>query len=278
MGHLGVCPMLLHDYLVRYNRTHDISSGTYTHYHWVLRSFERLNGHPVHISELTGDAVDSWLIRLRDLGRSPWTIKQRKISLLVIWRAAWMEHLAPPLDPVRRLRPLHHSPTAWTLAEVRTLIATAESYPVRSAWTATLVRVGYDTGARLGDLLTIRVGQITTNLLRLVQHKTGRPVCLRLRPQTIQAVADHTVGQSPTALVWPLWGRREAFYRHFRRVVSSSGIRPGTFRWLRRTAATQLERVSPGRGTELLGHASRATTEAWYLDRSQLVEPPLPPL
>ena len=31
-------------------------------------------------------------------------------------------------------------------------------------------------------------------------------------------------------------------------------------------------------GTLLLGHASRATTEAWYLDRSQLSRPPLPPL
>jgi monovalent cation:proton antiporter-2 (CPA2) family protein len=79
-------------------------------------------------------------------------------------------------------------------------------------------------------------------------------------------------------LVWPLWGRREAFYRHFARVVVAANIRPGTFRWLRRTAATQLERIEPGRGTELLGHASRSTTEQWYLDKSQLGTPPLPPL
>jgi hypothetical protein len=36
--------------------------------------------------------------------------------------------------------------------------------------------------------------------------------------------------------------------------------------------------VQPGSGTVLLGHASRATTEAWYIDRSQLARPPLPPL
>jgi hypothetical protein len=61
-------------------------------------------------------------------------------------------------------------------------------------------------------------------------------------------------------------------------LVRSTRDRPGTFRWLRRTAATQAERVQPGSGTTLLGHASRSTTEAWYIDRSQLQMPPLPPL
>ena len=109
------------------------------------------------------------------------------------------------------------------------------------------------------------------------QHKTNVPVAVQLRPETLQAIAAHVGDRQPSDLVWPLWGRREALYRAFRRLVASSGIRPGTFRWLRRTAATQVEIAEPGRATELLGHASRSTTEQWYLDRSQLTQPPLPP-
>ena len=109
------------------------------------------------------------------------------------------------------------------------------------------------------------------------QHKANVPVAVQLRPETLQAIAAHVGGRTATELVWPLWGRREALYRAFRRLVASAGIRRGTFRWLRRTAATQVETISPGAGTALLGHASRSTTEQWYLDRSQLSQPPLPP-
>jgi integrase len=267
----------LSDYLQQYNRAHDISPSTLEHYHWVLASFERLHG-PLHLENLTADAVNAWLIWLRERGRSPWTIKQRKISLLVLWRAAWLDGLAPPLPPIRRLRPCHFSPTAWTLEEVRQLIRTAEVFPARPLWTASLIRTGYDTGLRLGDLLSLQVGQIKSNPLGVVQHKTGRQVSLLLRPETLCAVRQQIMARQPSELVWPLWGRREAFYRHFRCVVRAAQIRPGTFRWLRRSAATACERVQPGAGTVLLGHTSRSTTERWYLDAAQLSHPPLPPL
>jgi hypothetical protein len=122
------------------------------------------------------------------------------------------------------------------------------------------------------------VGQLRGEVLQLVQAKTGRVVVVRLRPQTLAVVDRLVVGQPPGSPVWPLWGRREAFYRAFRRLVFVAGIRPGTFRWLRRSAVTQLERIAPGQGTRLAGHLHRSTTETWYVDRSQLAVPPLPPL
>lgn len=276
--------MLLQDYLDRYNRTHDIRPSTLDHYHWVVRSFERHNG-SVDTSALSATAVNDWLIWLADRGRSPWTIKQRKISLLVLWRAAWQDGLAPPLEPVRKLRPLQHNPQAWTLDEVRTLIATATA---AGPWWSSLVRAGYDTGLRLGDLLVLTVEELTRSCVfqrenshnyvcSITQKKTKEPVPIRFRPITALAMRLHLDGRTDGP-VWPWPYRREAFYRRFKLLVISAAIRPGTFRWLRRTAATQLERVAPGQGTLLLGHASRSTTEAWYLDRSQLGVPPLPPL
>jgi integrase len=111
----------------------------------------------------------------------------------------------------------------------------------------------------------------------ITQHKVGRPVSIQLRQETLQVLAKHVGDSESNRVIWPLWGRREAFYRELRQIVKQAGIRTGTFKWLRRTAATQLERVEPGRGTELLGHQARTTTEAWYIDKSQLAQPPLPP-
>lgn len=267
--------MTLQDYLSRYHLTHDVTDSTIEHYKWVVRSFERLAG-PVELDRLTGDDVNRWLADLKQLGRSAWTIKQRKVSLLVLWRSAWQDGLAPPIEPVRKLKPLRHDPQAWTLGEVRKLIATAESDRRRPLFWASLVRSGYDTGLRLGNLLALRIDQVS-GIMRLRQVKVGAPVAVQLRPETLQAIAAQVAGRPLSDLVWPLWGRREALYRAFRRLVASAGIRRGTFRWLRRTAATQVETISPGAGTALLGHASRSTTERWYLDRSQLGQPPLPP-
>jgi integrase len=267
--------MHLHDYLDQYNRSHEIQPATLEHYRWVIRSFEHRSG-PIMLADLNADLVNGWLLWLRDNGRSPWTIKQRKISLLVLWRSAWFDGLAPAIPPIRRLKPLHHAPTAWTLAEVRQLLAAAEADRHRPAFWSSLIRAGYDSGLRLGDLLALCVHQVAP-LCTIVQHKTGSPVAIQFRPETLQAIRRQIVGLAAGDAVWPLWGRREAFYRAFRRLICQAAIRPGTFRWLRRTAATQLEREQPGRGTELLGHASRSTTETWYLDRAQLAAPPLPP-
>jgi integrase len=267
--------MTLSDYLDRYRQSHDITASTSDHYHWVVRSFERLAG-PVELDQLSGDEVSRWLAWLKESGRSPFTIKQRRISLMVLWRSAWESGLAPPLQPVRRLKPLRHSPTAWTLDEVRLLFAAADRSNRPTFW-GSLCRAAYDSGLRLGDLLALCVHHIAP-LCTIVQRKTGSLVTVQFRPETLQAIQRQTGDRTATELVWPLWGRREAFYRAFRKLVRSASIRPGTFRWLRRTAATQVEIVAPGRATELLGHQSRATTESWYLDRSQLGAAPLPPL
>jgi integrase len=180
------------------------------------------------------------------------------------------------VQPVRKLRPLHQQPKAWSIPEVRRLLSAADRSS-RSLFWGSLCRAAYDSGLRLGDLLDLRCDQVGRQI-EVLQEKTGRVVTVRLRPTTLQLVRRQIKGRAGCQPVWPLWGRREAFYRAFRRLVASSGIRPGTFRWIRRTAATQVERVKHGSSTELLGHVSRATTETWYLDRSQLCHPPLPPL
>ena len=270
--------MLALDLLARYLAHHPygVAASTETQLRCTWRVYLR-DSHSSGPEAFDCQRVNDWLDELRET-RAPDTVRTQRGNLLVVWWWAYREGLVrePPLR-VRRLRPISRSPTAWTVEEVRTLIAAAESYQTRPHWTGSLIRAAYDTGLRLGDLLSLRRDQVGPTL-RVTQHKTRRVIHLVLRPETLTAIDRHVAIAPPHILAWPLWGRREAFYRHFNRIVRAADIRPGTFRWLRRTAATQLERIEPGRGTELLGHQSRSTTEAWYIDRGQLGTPPLPPM
>jgi len=269
--------MLALDLLARYLTSHPygVAASTEVQLRCTWRAYLR-ESRTSGLEAFDCQRVNDWLDELRE-NRAPDTVRTQRGNLLVVWWWAYREGLVTeaPLR-VRKLRPISRSPVAWTLPEVRTLVAAAELDPLRPLWWSSLIRVGYDTGLRLGDLLRLRRDEIAESMT-VRQAKTGRTVSVRLRPETLAVAHRHLGYPSNSPLLWPLWGRREAFYRALRELVARAGIRRGTFRWLRRSAATQLERVDPGRGTALLGHASRRTTEAFYVDQSQLGAPPLPP-
>lgn len=271
---------LLNHYLA--NHPYGVSDGHAAQLRWSLESYMRFCGSD-GLRVLDIDLANRWIDDLRAT-RRPDTVRTQRGNLLTLWWHAYREQLVeePPLR-IRRLRPIARSPEAWTICEVRRLFDAAQAERVRPLFWESLIRCAYDTALRLGDLLALRAG--ATNLVampqtvwRITQHKTGIPLAVQLREQTAASLALHGTGLSASDVIWPLWGRRETFYRHFSRLVVSAAIRPGTFKWLRRTAVTQLELVAPGQGTRLAGHLHRSTTEQWYIDRSQLMPPPLPPL
>ena len=286
MGAAPGGPVLLADLLAAYLTAHPygVSPGHARQLLVSVRAWEQFAGQPLLVRDLADEPLNAYLDWLRK-HRAPDTVRTRRGNLLILWHWAYQEGLTDVAPRrIRRLRRIPRQPQAWTVAEVRKLIATAESLPGcfhrtvrrRATWWSSLIRSGYDTGLRLGDLLRLRTVEVGP-LLSLVQHKTVRPIVLQLRPATLAAI-DQTLADEARDLVWPLWGTEETFFGHMRVLVAAAGIRTGTFRWLRKAAATACERVQPGSGTVLLGHAHRSTTEQWYIDRSQLEVPPLPPL
>lgn len=278
--------MTLTDLLAHYVAHHDY--GVSATYHHQLRisvsAIERHAGRSLQTSDLCDELLNSYVDWLR-AERKPDTVRTRRGNLLILWRYAWREGIVEqPPRKIRRLRPIQRSPVAWTREEVLQLISTAteqvgtfwNTTTRRAAWWESLIRAAYDTALRLGDLRRISRDDVRERML-IVQSKTGRPVHVAIRPATVAAI-DQTLADSPRELVWQFWASDETFYCHFRQLVKEAGIRPGTMRWLRRTAATQVEMVSPGAGTILLGHSARATTEQWYLDLGQILSPILPPL
>jgi integrase len=238
------------------------------------------------LDDLNREAINKWIdARVAAAKLSRATIKTRRGALLCLWRAAVeLELLEMEPKRIRRVVVPRANPKAWTPEEVQTLFDYASKYsadrvlknslPSRVFW-GSLIAAGYDTALRLGDVLSLERSQIRTDkdgtgVLRLAQQKNGRWVGCRLNVGTMQMIdslLDHAPGREK---IWPLWCRREGFYQAFRKLVSDSGISPGTFRFLRRSSATHVELLQPGRSSTHCGHADEDVTRKHYLDADQL--------
>jgi integrase len=274
--------MLLHDYLEQYNLTHDVKPSTLAHYRWVVASFERFAG-PTQTEALTADTVNGWLLWLRENGRSPFTTKQRKISLLVLWRSAWREGLAPTVQECRRVRVPEPPRRSWLPEDVSRLVAACAS--LRGDWRGwwrTFLLAAYETGLRRCDLQQLQRPDLVrgNGSVIVTQIKTGKLVACTLSPSTLDEILDYC--PPSRKLIWPWPYRVEAFYRAFQRLAKSAGVQ-GTFGVLRKTSATEVERERIGTAWLHLGHSSPDTTRKWYTDPGRAYAasrpaPPLPPL
>ena len=98
------------------------------------------------------------------------------------------------------------------------------------------------------------------------QHKTGRVVIGRLSESTLEVLRS-SLAYLPRDLVTPWDCSHETFTDQMRTLVTKAGIRAGTWKWLRKSGATDVELQSPGSATRHLGHAPGSTIAArHYID------------
>jgi integrase len=236
------------------------------------------------IDGLEPQSVNEFLVYLQSMGKRPDTVAGYRRAIMVVWNVAYLEGDAhiPPLR-VRRIRTPREPVDAFTMAEIRILLETARGltgyFPngVRRAdfWTA-VIHLAYSTGLRRGDLLQLERAQILENgVARVLQHKTGYQITVRISSDGLAAV-NRMAGAR--ALPWPY--HSNALSRQFRSLVKAAGIRPGQFRWLRRSSASYAEQDCPGNGSRILGHRSSRIFGDFYEDQTithlaPIVPPPL---
>lgn len=257
-----------------YCLTREIGIETQRQYEIAVRSFETWSGGPVGLDALDPLKVSAWL---RDLSatRAPSTVRAKRVQVMTLWRAAADDGLcAPPLRRVRSVRVPAKDPVAWTHAEVCQLLAATSRlkrwHPCglrRSDWWALAVRVAWDTGLRWGDMVSIRVDQVSpTGMVRMTQSKVQRPILCQLAPQTFAAAVE-SVERCPRGILLPWAGSHETFADQVRNLVRLAGIRRGTWKYLRRGSATDVELIERGASTAHLGHRPGSRIAALnYLD------------
>lgn len=251
-----------------------LSVETLRQYQITVGLFQQWSGGPVRLTELDEIDVSEWL---RDLAltRSPATCRSKRTQIVALWRAAAEDGLCdPPRRRIRSVRVAWRPPVAFTYDEVRRLVDAAETIPRwhscglrRSEWWSLAIRVAWDTALRLGDETRLRVDQIGPDgTVAIAQHKTGQPWIGRLRPSTL-ALARDTVDRCPRGVLLPWSGSHETFARQFSAIARLAGVRPGTWKWIRRGSATDAELLERGAGARQLGHrpGSRIAEQS-YLD------------
>lgn len=248
----------------------------------AIRLLEADLGGPASLSGITPELVSRWLYRLEQRGRSPHYLHSLRAAILAVWRCAWeLSHEDIRLGSVRKpmirrvSRPATAN-TAWTADDVTRLVKAADQLPgdfemirrPRSWYFSTLIRAGWYTGLRQGDLLRLRREQIGADgRWTQIQGKTGRTVQQELYRELLAEIDRYA---DTTGLIWPMPGSRETFRKWFNRLVRQAGL-VGTCKKLRKSAGTAYELLNPGMGQVLLGN-ERRTFERSYLDQSRIAE------
>lgn len=277
-GKIFVKGVSLLGYLDQYAASRGISRCAMHQMKTSVILLERFAGKKLTVRDLTEDLLTRWL-REYAAGRSPTTTRNKRVHVLALWRQAADDGLCRP--PTRRIyRPQQRQApvVAWTPGEVQQLLAAAAKLPrqhpcglSRADWWSLAIRVSWDSALRWGDQCRLRVADIdAAGRVAVTQSKTGRVVVCQMSPMTIKHLRQ-SVAAAPRTLVTPWLASRESFNAQMRRLVVKAGVRPGTWKWLRRGSATDVERLNPGRGSAHLGHAPGSAVAArHYFDQSIL--------
>jgi integrase len=256
-------PTTLGEYVRDYGLFHDCRPETLRQYAISVGLFERWAGGPVLLTNLDAASVSEWIRDYAASGVAPNTVRSKRNHVCIMWRAAADDGLCEL--PTRRVRPVRcpwKPPVAWTLEEVDQLLVACQRlqrwHPCgirRSAWWDLAIRVAWDAGLRWEDQVRrLRLEQVRPDgTIAFGQSKTGSVVVPRLSPETLAALAASLVGH-PRELVTPWTASHETFTAQFKRIVRLAGIRSGTWKWLRRSSATDCEIQKEGSATEQLGH------------------------
>lgn len=260
-----------------YSLTRDIRPETLRQYVICAELFERWAGGPIDLEQLDSDSVSAWL---RDYAAqvSPQTVRSKRNQVLALWRAAADDGLCqePSTRRVRRVRVPERTVTAWTREEVEQLLRASAGMGrrhrcglPRAAWFDLAIRVAWDSGLRWGDLVRLRVDAVRPDgTASIVQAKTSRVAVFRLSAGTLEALRA-TLAACPRTLVCPWPASHETFNAQVRGLVARAGIRPGTWKWIRRGSGTDVELQADGAGHRHLGNTP-AVFAASYGDRSIL--------
>lgn len=227
------------------------------------------------VRQLAPDRVNSFL---SGLPLSAVTRGNIRRELLTLWRYAYEEGMTEVYPArIRKIRPRAVPVQTWTREELLALLACAEAderpissrLPLRRCDVLPVwIQMGFETGLRFSDLHGLTVEQLRNGCVMTTASKTGKPAVRRLSPKANQA-ARKLLAHSPdgTLFRWCLPRRRAIIL--WRKFLDDNGF-AGSSKWLRRSAATQVEMQQRGAATVFLQHSNPTLAARSYIDASQL--------
>jgi integrase len=226
---------------------------------------------------ISKDVVNNYL-KDRLTKASSITVKSERTMLLTLWNYAYENNLvkfAPKNIVSIKAR---KTPTkAWTIDECKMLIDKSyefDNISKRGVPLGCFIRawllLGYESGARFGDLLTFTIDNIDSNILRWTMSKTGDPMTKVLSSACVDSINEllsYKSSDDNKILGW-LCGKRRA------QIIMYDFLKfcniKGSSKFLRRSGATHIEINQPGMAKFHLGHRSSGLAEKSYIDYGQI--------
>ncbi len=270
----------LKEFAAQYVICRPITRAYATRITWTANALESFSAQSELPDVLTEKVVNGFLTA--NFGKSPYTIRSYRSDILSLWNAA--ADLGLCAAPVLRRIILPKMPDlvidCYTVDEARELATTAKLLVGRYGWGvrrrdywSAAIRLAWDTGLRRGDVIGFRRDSIRPDgVVMIVQNKTKKIVPVKLRTSTICAI-ELLDGPYPLRFATNI----NYFTRHFAKIVRASGVRRGTFKWLRRASGSYVDMQLPGAGYKHLGQSGQQVFTKHYdakLGGHSLPQPP----
>jgi DNA-binding transcriptional regulator YiaG len=133
-------------------------------------------------------------------------------------------------------------------------------------WWRALLVLAYTSGLRKGDLFDIHAHDIDldSGTMWFTANKTHKADEWPLHPVTVEHIAR--IIRPGKRLFEGMGATGGRFYKEFHTLQDAAGVSRFGLHDLRRTAASEVERVQRGLGSVFLQHASRNVSERFYLN------------
>ncbi len=239
-------------------------------------------GADIEIDSLSPELVNEWIAELDASGMNKWTLGGYRRNLLAVWNHAYLagdNDNAP--NRLRKVKTPRLIIEAYTQDELRALILAASKLTAlhcddnRAAdfWQAA-IHTAYSCGARRGDVLRLEWKHVApSGRLTFLQSKTQYTHTVQLSKEALFFAGKLTT--TGRVLPWPY--EKNWFGVSFKRLQKAAGVHRGSFKWVRRSAGSYAEGVTPGAGARLLGHRDGRMFKRHYEDSNIAGENPEQP-
>jgi integrase len=248
---------LLDSYLL----AHELKPSSERWYRVVARIYERRAG------ELTADNISRFLAALQTAGRSADYRKGLRNCLVALLRFKGDSGKVRPV----KLTTLQHA--VWDTHDISRLLRAVDaalSKESERVYWRTLIQAAYWSGLSQCDLHKLEKRHIQNDgTVRGERCKTGKPFLTYIPPELVAHVASGTI--------WPLRTSREYFRRTFRKIVAAAGL-IGSFKTLRKSSGSSVERLHPGQGHRHLANSRAIFERHYWFERDAKPLRPEPPL
>lgn len=264
-----------------YPREHLRNTATVEH---RLNAIERLIPNQPPIREID----DAWLAGLRDkaiaYGYSPRSVKDILRQCVTLLRymgprdsgnprglgvLAMVPYCRPPRVPQKLPRrvALDDLSRVYVACQIATK-PTRKPAPPAELWRTAII-LCYATGLRRSDLFALRCSDVDRDelVLKATAKKTGKSGLFPLPQWAIDHLNRIQGDPGRSGRVFYGFGMQSRYYSEFRRVCEHAGVEPFSWHDIRRTAASEIERVAPGKASVFLQHSARSVTDQSYLNQ-----------